>query len=144
MAQCRLLSISRSSLWHESVGATEQHLDLLRVIDQHFLDTSVYGVRQRTWHLRNEGHDVNQKRITRLMRLMRLVPIYQKPDTSKPRKGHKTYPGLRVDRLGQIWRADITFLPMRRGFLCLVAGSPERFWPGASPTPWRPTSASRR
>jgi len=99
------------------------------VIDQHFLDTSFYAIRQMTWHLRNEGHDVNQKRTTRLMRL---VPIYQKPDTSKPRKGHKTYPGLRVDRLGQIWRADITYLP---GFLCLVAGSPERFWPGASPTP---------
>jgi len=59
----------------------------MRVIDQHFLDTSFYAVRQRTWHLQNEGHGVNQKRITRLMRLMRLVPIYQKPNTSKPRKG---------------------------------------------------------
>ena len=97
----------------------------MRLIDRQFLDTPFYGVRQMTWHLQNEGHGVNQKRIRRLMRLMRLMPIYQKPNTSKPRKGHKTYPyllaGLRVDRPGQVWCADITYLPMRRGFLYLVA-----------------------
>ncbi|WP_420496767.1 IS3 family transposase [Szabonella alba] len=124
-AQCRLLSISRSSYYHEPVGETEQNLGLMRVIDQQFLDTPFYGVRQMTWHLQNEGYGVNQKRIRRLMRLMRLMPIYQKPNTSKPRKGHKTYPyllaGLRVDRPGQVWCADITYLPMRRGFLYLVA-----------------------
>lgn len=78
-----------------------------------------------TWHLRNEGHLVNEKRIRRLMRLMGLMPIYQKPNTSKAAKGHKTYPyllrGLRVDRPNQVWCADITYLPMRRGFLYLVA-----------------------
>ncbi len=72
-----------------------------------------------------DGHAVNQKRIRRLMRLMRLMPIYQKPDTSKPAKGHKTYPyllgGLRVERPNQVWCADITYLPMRKGFLYLVA-----------------------
>ena len=124
-AQCRLLSISRSSLYHEPAGETDQNLGLMRLIDRQFLDTPFYGVRQMTWHLQNEGHGVNQKRIRRLMRLMRLMPIYQKPNTSKPRKGHKTYPyllaGLRVDRPGQVWCADITYLPMRRGFLYLVA-----------------------
>ncbi len=78
-----------------------------------------------TWHLRNEGHLVNEKRIRRLMRLMGLMPIYQKPNTSKATKGHKIYPyllrGLRVDRPNQVWCADITYLPMRRGFLYLVA-----------------------
>jgi putative transposase len=68
---------------------------------------------------------VNEKRIRRLMRLMGLMPIYQKPNTSKPAKGHKTYPyllkGLRVDRPNQVWCSDITYLPMRRGFLYLVA-----------------------
>ncbi len=72
-----------------------------------------------------DGHAVNQKRIRRLMRLMRLMPIYQKPDTSKPAKGHKTYPyllgGLRVEQPNQVWCADITYIPMRRGFLYLVA-----------------------
>lgn len=75
-----------------------------------------------TWHLRTEGHLVNEKRIRRLMGLM---PIYQKPNTSKAAKVHKTYPyplrGLRVDRPNQVWAADITYLPMRRGFLYLVA-----------------------
>ncbi|WP_148087161.1 IS3 family transposase, partial [Pseudogemmobacter humi] len=71
-AQCRLLSISRSSYYHEPVGETEQNLGLMRVIDQQFLDTPFYGVRQMTWHLQNEGHGVNQKRIRRLMRLRRL------------------------------------------------------------------------
>ncbi|MDP3961899.1 MAG: IS3 family transposase [Pseudorhodobacter sp.] len=61
------------------------------LIDKQFLDTPFYGVRQMTWHLQNEGHAVNEKRIRRLMRLMRLMPIYQKPNTSKPAKGHKTY-----------------------------------------------------
>jgi putative transposase len=78
-----------------------------------------------TGHLQNEGHAVNEKRIRRLMRLMRLMPIYQKPNTSKPAKGHKTYPyllgGLRIDRPNQVWCSDITYIPMRKGFLYLVA-----------------------
>ena len=74
-AQCRLLSISRSSLYHEPAGETDQNLGLMRLIDRQFLDTPFYGVRQMTWHLQNEGHGVNQKRIRRLMRLMRLMPI---------------------------------------------------------------------
>ena len=68
---------------------------------------------------------MNEKRIRRLMRLMRLMPIYQKPDTSRPAKGHKTYPyllgGMRVARPNQVWCADIPYLPMRKGFLNLVA-----------------------
>ncbi|WP_423206342.1 IS3 family transposase [Paracoccus yeei] len=124
-AQCRLLSISRSSFYYAPRGETEMNLTLMRLIDRQFLETPFYGVQQMTWHLQNEGHAVNVKRIRRLMRLMRLMPIYQKPNTSKPAKGHKTYPyllgGLRVDRPGQVWCADITYLPMRRGFLYLVA-----------------------
>lgn len=124
-AQCRLLSISRSSFYYELMGETAMNLDLMVVIDKQFLETPFYGVQQMTWHLQNEGHAVNYKRIRRLMRLMRLMPIYQKPDTSKPAKGHKTYPyllgGLRVERPNQVWCADITYLPMRRGFLYLVA-----------------------
>jgi putative transposase len=124
-AQCRLLSISRSSFYYEPQGETETNLALMLLIDKQFLETPFYGVQQMTWHLRNEGHAVNVKRVRRLMRLMRLVPIFQKPDTSRPAKGHKTYPyllgGLRVERPNQVWCADITYLPMRRGFLYLVA-----------------------
>jgi putative transposase len=124
-SQCRLLSISRSSFYYNSLGETDINLDLMRLIDKQFLDTPFYGVRQMTWHLRNEGHPVNEKRIRRLMRLMGLMPIYQVPNTSKPAKGHKTYPyllrGLRVERPGQVWCADITYIPMKRGVLYLVA-----------------------
>jgi len=123
--QCKLLSIARSSFYYTPKGETEQNLDLMRQIDEQFLETPFFGVRQMTWHLRNDGHLVNEKRIRRLMRLMGLMPIYQKPNTSRPAKGHKTYPyllkGLRVDRPNQVWCSDITYLPMRRGFLYLVA-----------------------
>lgn len=101
-AQCRLLSISLSSFYYEPQGETEMNLALMLLIDKQFLETPFYGVQQMTWHLRNEGHAVNVKRVRRLMRLMRLIPIFQKPDTSRPAKGHKTYPyllgGLRVER----------------------------------------------
>jgi putative transposase len=83
-AQCRLLSIPRSSFYYELMGETAMNLDLMVVIDKQFLETPFYGVQQMTWHLRNEGYVVNYKRIRRLMRLMRLMPIYQKPDTSRP------------------------------------------------------------
>ena len=104
--QCKLLSIARSSYYYEPKGETEQNLDLMRQIDEQFLETPFFGVRQMTWHLRNEGQLVNEKRIRRLMRLMGLMPIYQKPNTSRPAKGHKTYPyllrGLRVERPNQV------------------------------------------
>ncbi len=123
--QCKLLSISRSSFYYQPKGETALNLALMRQIDEQFLETPFFGVRQMTWHLRNEGHLVNEKRIRRLMRLMSLMPIYQKPNTSKAAKGHKTYPyllrGLRVERPNQVWCADITYLRMRRGFLYLVA-----------------------
>jgi putative transposase len=123
--QCALLSISRSSFYYTPKGETEMNLSLMRQIDEQFLETPFFGVRQMTWHLKNEGHWVNEKRIRRLMRLMGLMPIYQKPNTSKPAKGQKIWPyllrGLRVNRPNQVWAADITYLPMRRGFLYLVA-----------------------
>jgi putative transposase len=80
--QCALLSISRSSLYYEPKGEPEKKLDLMRVIDKKFLEEPFYGVRQMTWHLRNKGHLVNENRIRRLMRLMGLMVLYQKPNTS--------------------------------------------------------------
>lgn len=122
--QCALLSISRSSFYYTPKGETEMNLALMRRIDEQFLETPFYGVRQMTWHLRNDGYPVNEKRIRRLMRLMGLMPIYQKPNTSRPAKGHKTWPyllkGMTIDRPNHVWCADITYLPMRRGFLYLV------------------------
>lgn len=95
---------------------------LTRRIDEQFLETQFFGV---TRPLGNDGHLVNEKRIRRLMWLMGLMPIYQKPNTSRPAKGHKTYlyqlKGLRVTRPNQVWVSDITYIPMRCGFLYSVA-----------------------
>ena len=84
-----MLPMSRSSFYYESQAESEMNLDLMRLIDKQFLETPFYGVRQMTWHLRNEDHLVNEKRIRRLMRLMGLMPFYQKPNTSTAAKGHK-------------------------------------------------------
>ena len=74
-AQCRLLSISRSSPYYAPQGETAMNLDLMLKVDKQFPETPFYGVQQMTWNLQNEGHTVNGKRIRRLMRLMRLMPI---------------------------------------------------------------------
>lgn len=124
-AQCRVLSLPRSSLYYQSKGESAYNLELMTLIDKQFLETPFYGVRQMTWHLKGEGHRVNKKRIRRLMRLMGLMPIYQKPNTSKPNKAHKTYPyllgGVKITQPNHVWCADITYIPMRKGFLYLVA-----------------------
>lgn len=118
--QCSLLSISRSSFYYMPRGESEMNLTLMRLIDEQFLETPFFGVRQMTWHLKNEGHPVNEKRVRRLMRLMGLMPIYQKPNTSKPAKGHKIWPyllkGLRVERSNQVWASDITYCAPRPGW----------------------------
>lgn len=123
--QCRILKLPRSSLYYQRKGESAYNLELMMLIDKQFLDTPFYGVRQMTWHLKGEGHKVNKKRIRRLMRLMGLMPIYQKPNTSRPNKAHKTYPyllgGLKITEANHVWCADITYIPMRKGFLYLVA-----------------------
>jgi len=123
--QCRLLSISRSSFYYEPKGETAFNLMLMRLIDEQFLKTPFYGVRQMTWHLRAEGHVVNEKRVRRLMRLMGLMPIYQVPKTTIKAKGHNIWPyllkDLKIDQPNQAWCSDVTYIPMRRGFLYLVA-----------------------
>lgn len=123
--QYKLLSISRSSFHDQSAGETAMHLMLMRKIDEQFLETACLGVRQMTWHLRNEGYLGNEKRIRWLMRLMGLMPSCQNPNISRPLKGRKTSPyllkGIRVTRLNQVWASDITYVPRRHGFLYLVA-----------------------
>lgn len=137
-AQCRLLSIFRSSFWNEVQGESATNLDLMLLIDTQFPDTPFHGVRQMTRHLRNDGHPVNGRRIRRLMRLMSLMPICQKPNTGKPAKGHKTHPylrcGLQVAQANQVRCADITHIPLRRGFLCLLAMVD---WHGRKVSAWR-------
>jgi putative transposase len=123
--QCDLVSISRSSFYYEPAGETPLNLALMRLIDEQFLETPFYGARQMARHLRRRGFMVGRKRVRRLMAHMGLAAIYQKPRTSEPNPAHPVYKyllrGLTIDRPGQVWCADITYIAMRRGFLYLVA-----------------------
>ena len=123
--QCALVSISRSSFYHRPVGETAETLGLMRLIDAQFLETPWYGSRQMARHLRRDWHAVGRKRVRRLMARMGLAPIYQRPRTTVPHPGHRIYRyllrDLVVDRPNQVWCADLTYIPMRRGFLYLVA-----------------------
>lgn len=123
--QCNLLSISRSSWYYEALGESAENLELMRLIDEQFMEEPSYGVRQMARHLRRKGYWVNRKRVWRLMRKMGLMAIYQKPDTSKPHPEHKIYPyllnGMDITEPGQVWCSDVTYIPMRKGFLYLVA-----------------------
>ncbi len=123
--QCALLEISRSGVYYQPVGTSEDDLALMKLIDRQYLETPFYGARRMAVWLKSKGHQVNRKRVRRLMRLMGLKTIYRRPRTSKPALGHKVYPyllrSMRVTRPNQVWAADITYIPMARGFLYLVA-----------------------
>ena len=123
--QCELVGISRSTHYYTATGESGFSLELMRRIDGQYLQTPWYGSRQMTRQLRRDGLSVGRTRIRRLMRLLGLQAIYQKPRTSIPNEQHRVYPYLLGDlviaRPNQVWCADITYIPMRRGFLYLVA-----------------------
>ncbi len=123
--QCNLLKISRTSVYYKPQGEKPENLKLMRLIDEQYLKTPCYGSRSMLNFLERLGYDKNRKRIQRLMRLMGLEAIYPKPKTSKPHPKHKIYPyllrNLRIDHPNQVWAADITYLPLEKGFMYLVA-----------------------
>ena len=123
--QCTLLDISRAWLYYQPTTPSAEDLELMALMDRQYLKTPFYGSRKMQAWLQGLGHPAGRNKVRRLMRLMGLEAIYRRPNTSKPAKGHKTYPyllgGLHVERPNQVWCADITYLPMRRGFLYLVA-----------------------
>ena len=123
--QCDLHSVARSTFYREPAPETEANLALMRLIDEQFLETPWYGSRQMVRHLARQDHAVGRERVRRLMRVMGLAAIYQRPRTTIPHPEHRVYPyllrGAVVDRPNQAWCTDITYIPMRRGFLYLVA-----------------------
>jgi putative transposase len=123
--QCRLLNISRSCFYYKQKPIKAQDLELMRLIDEQYLKTPSWGSRSMRNHLRRLGYKINRKKVQRLMRLMGLEAIYPKPKTSRPHPEHKVYPyllrNLKIDRPNQVWAADITYIPMNRGFMYLVA-----------------------
>ena len=130
--QCRLLALPRSSVYRKPAEVDAEDLAIMALIDRHYLVRPYYGSRRMAAWLATQGHRVNRKRVQRLMRVMGLVAVYQRPNTSKSATAHKVYPyllgGLSIERVNQVWCSDIT--PAFAG-----AGSTSR-WPRAFCTWW--------
>jgi putative transposase len=123
--QCTLLGVARSGVYRQPPAANDNDLALMRRLDELFTAWPFLGSRRMAALLRAEGHPVNRKRVQRLMRRMGIAALGPKPRTTKPAPGHKIFPyllrNLAIDRPNQVWAADITYVPIGRGFLYLVA-----------------------
>jgi len=123
--QCEMLALARSGVYRKPRPANDNDLETMRRIDALFTERPFFGARRIARTLTDEGWPLNRKRARRLMRLMGIEALGPKPRTSQPAPGHKIYPyllrGLTIDRSNQVWAADITYIPIGRGFLYLVA-----------------------
>lgn len=123
--QCELLGLPRSTYYYAGSGESAENLALMRRIDEQYLARPFWGSRSMTQWLIREGCAVNRKRVRRLMRTMGLEAVYPRPKTSAPCPGHRIYPyllrGLAIERPDQVWSADITYVPLARGFMYLTA-----------------------
>jgi putative transposase len=122
--QCEILGINRSTLYYKSSRPDPEELELMRRIDELHLEFPFYGSRRIARELRAKGVVANRKRVQRLMRIMDIEGIAPKPNTSRPASDHPVYPyllrGLSISRPNQVWAADITYIPLTRGFAYLV------------------------
>ena len=122
--QCQLLLVSRSSCYYNPKGESSENLELMKKIDEIYLKYPFYGSRQMSLHLKKEGKSASRHKIRRLMRIMGISAIYQKPNTSKKNSQHKIYPYLLRDKViskaNEVWCSDITYIPINRGFMYLV------------------------
>jgi putative transposase len=123
--QCRLLGLSRSGVYRMPLPANDDDLTLMRRIDELFTARPFLGSRRMAWLLSQDDVPINRKRVQRLMRQMGIEALGPKPRTSKPAPGHRIYPyllrGMTIERPNQVWATDITYIPIGRGFLYLVA-----------------------
>ena len=123
--QCYLLGVARSGVYRPRMAANDNDLGLMRRIDELFTEFPFLGSRRLALMLSKEGPPINRKRMQRLMRQMGIAALGPKPRTTRPAPGHKVFPYLLrrlvIDRPNQVWAADITYLPIGRGFLYLVA-----------------------
>jgi len=123
--QCELLGLSRSSFYYKPVGISEYNLLLMDMIDRKYTEHPFYGILRMTAWFHDEGHQVNHKRVQRLMQLMGLKAIYPKPRLSKGECVSEKYPyllrGLVIQKPNQVWGTDITYIKLRQGFIYLVA-----------------------
>lgn len=123
--QCQLLDISRSSAYYKRCGESAENLKIMRLMDEEYLKHPFYGSRKMVYFLERKGITAGRHRVRRLMRLMGITAIYQKPRTTIKNKDHKIYPyllkNIAINKPNQVWATDITYIPMRQGFMYLVA-----------------------
>lgn len=123
--QCELIGLVRSVFYYQPAKANDENLRLMEEIDREYLKYPFYGTRKMTEVLKQQGYEVNRKRIKRLYQLMGIQAIGPKPNTSKAVKGHKIYPyllrNLKTERINQVWATDLTYIPMPTGFMYLMA-----------------------
>ena len=123
--QCELLDLPRSTFYYLPATETEENLQLMRLLDEQYLQTPFYGSRNMTTWLRQHGYAINRKRVQRLMRLMGLEGLAPRPTTSKRAPGHRVFPyllrGVAITHADHVWSTDITYIPMRKGYLYLAA-----------------------
>jgi putative transposase len=122
--QCQLLNVSRSSFYYRPKPISEYDLKLMRLIDEMYLDHPCRGSRSMRNQLNRLGYKVNRKKVQRLMQLMGIKAVYPKPRTTIPHPGHKVYPyrlrNLNINHSNQVWASDITFVPMKSGYMYLT------------------------
>ena len=123
--QCKLLCIHRSGLYYQPAPESQENLDIMRQMDEYYLNHPTYGVLQMEDYLRSSGYKANHKRVRRLLRKMGLMAIYPKKNLSKPGHAQYVHPyllkHLEIKHPNQVWAIDITYLPMAKGFLYLIA-----------------------
>lgn len=123
--QCQVLNLSRSSVYYKPRPVSPENLVLMRRMDELHLEYPFLGSRGLMKQLRRDGHRMSRSRVSRLMKLMGMHAIYRKPNSSKRHPKHPVYPyllrHLSIERPNHVWAADITYIPMRRGFVYLFA-----------------------
>jgi putative transposase len=123
--QSQIFELSRSSLYYEAVPISARDLELMRLIDEIHLEHPFMGSRSIRDQLQDMGHQVGREHVSTLMKKMGIVALYRKPNLSRPHPQHKVYPyllrELEIIRANHVWAADITYLPMARGFCYLAA-----------------------
>jgi putative transposase len=123
--QCRILNLSRSGIYYLPHPMSDKNRDLMQLIDEIHINYPFMGVRSIRNELKDKSHKVGRSHIRTLMRKMGIEALYQKPRLSKPHPGHTIYPyllrGLTIAESNHVWCADITYIPMARGFCYLVA-----------------------
>ncbi len=123
--QCDLLEVSKGALYYQPASIDPYTLSLMDIIDEQHTSTPFYGSRRLTAYLNAKGHEINRKRVQRLMRLMRIEAVYPKPKLSRRLENHKIYPyllrGVNIERPDHVWSTDITYIRVSNGFVYLTA-----------------------